>query len=750
VDGGGSCELVVGGTVGAPTLVASAVLENGRYGDLAHVGATLRVEGEARKAEMKGTLDLEGARALDLTVAAPLDLAELSRDPGRVTRDLLGASFTALAETKDLDLSKVAGRFGAPKDLAGRVDAHLELSGTPRVPRGDLKVTLRGGVTAGYAGLSGEVIVLARDGRTSLSVETAIEGATLARLKGQIALPLEKLRESAAREAAPLEARFEIPGVDLGRAGARVPVAGDLSGSASFEGSLTAPRFKADLAGKKLVLSGHVLGDLTAQAEGSGHSMGAKLHVAVEGGGTLDGSIEVEADASLPALRRRDIGTAPAKVSLVAKDVDLGFLPSVSAGLVRSAQGTLTANITATGPLARMLPRGEATVTGGKASVVELGDLTGIAAKLTLAEEVVRIDDLTAHRGEGSLDLKGELSGINRAGHPATLSAELRTSRLDIPRAGQTLATVDLDAKLAGKVTAQALDGELTVASAYVKLPDLNPRRVQSLAVRDDILVAPFSAPPVVVEAPKNPYRITLHVLVPSLVVKSDKPVIDLDLRVDTTATVAGAGPGLRGEIRVLKGRIEPVSDRSFDLGQGRIEFSGGGYESATLEIKAVYENTTERVTVTVTVTGTIEKPDVALTSQPALPESQIALLIATGHKELRADTGGVGVPDSQASAQSTQTGALGTLSSVFVKDVVGDKLPVDMVSIDPSQLRAGKYVSDKLYVGYTRRMNALTEEGENTNEVEADYQIGSQLTFQVRYGDANSGGASLIWSKDY
>jgi translocation and assembly module TamB len=93
---------------------------------------------------------------------------------------------------------------------------------------------------------------------------------------------------------------------------------------------------------------------------------------------------------------------------------------------------------------------------------------------------------------------------------------------------------------------------------------------------------------------------------------------------------------------------------------------------------------------------------------------------------------------------------ALGAVATQMFKEVLSDKLPVDTVSLDSSQIRAGKYLTDKIYVGYTRRFNANPEQGENTNEVRVEYQISPRWTFQSRYGDAQSGGASLVWSKDY
>jgi len=135
----------------------------------------------------------------------------------------------------------------------------------------------------------------------------------------------------------------------------------------------------------------------------------------------------------------------------------------------------------------------------------------------------------------------------------------------------------------------------------------------------------------------------------------------------------------------------------------------------------------------------------VKLASDPPMDEAQIALLLATGHTELKAGTGGV-----DPNLQEAGSAALGAASGLFFKDVLADKLPVDTVSLDASQIQAGKYLTDKIYVGYTRRFYAKPELGENTNEARVEFQISPRWNFEVSYGDANTGAASLIWSKDY
>jgi len=80
----------------------------------------------------------------------------------------------------------------------------------------------------------------------------------------------------------------------------------------------------------------------------------------------------------------------------------------------------------------------------------------------------------------------------------------------------------------------------------------------------------------------------------------------------------------------------------------------------------------------------------------------------------------------------------------------VQDKLPLDTVSLESTGFHAGKYVTDKIYVGYVWRWDADATKSENADEVQVDYQITPRWIFESRYGNAQAGGASLIWSKDY
>jgi translocation and assembly module TamB len=204
--------------------------------------------------------------------------------------------------------------------------------------------------------------------------------------------------------------------------------------------------------------------------------------------------------------------------------------------------------------------------------------------------------------------------------------------------------------------------------------------------------------------------------------------------------------------VEVVRGEVEPIGGRVFHVERGKITFMGGEPKEAVLDIEARYENPSAKVTVTVS--GDTTKPQLKMSSDPPMDESQIAILIATGRTELKAGSGGVGTLTGEEAGKA----ALGVVATQLFRQAIADKLPLDTVAFESAEragttsfnLRAGKYVTDKIYVGYTRVLEAEIEEGQNQNEVRVEYQISPRWTFESRYGDAKTGGASLIWSKDY
>jgi translocation and assembly module TamB len=332
----------------------------------------------------------------------------------------------------------------------------------------------------------------------------------------------------------------------------------------------------------------------------------------------------------------------------------------------------------------------------------------------------------------------------------AKLSAKLSADGFTIVRAGMDVATVDVEATATGTWRQGAVAVDVTVPRGVVRLPKQSPRKLQSLERRKDIVVGRRAerrraAGPGANGDAEPPFVLTAHVVAPrNLWVKSDSPRMDIELKADVRYELAGGQDYAEGSIEVVRGSVEPIGGRTFGIERGRVQFTGGPPQAALLDVEARYVN--PAAVVTVNVAGPATAPEIRLSSQPPMDEGQIAMLIATGRTELKAGSGGVGTITGEEAGKA----ALGALATQAFRDLVADKLPLDTVALDAGQLRAGKYWTDRIYVGYTRRFDADPAKGENENEVRVEYQISQRWMFESRYGNAQSGGASLIWSREY
>jgi translocation and assembly module TamB len=231
--------------------------------------------------------------------------------------------------------------------------------------------------------------------------------------------------------------------------------------------------------------------------------------------------------------------------------------------------------------------------------------------------------------------------------------------------------------------------------------------------------------------------------------VRREVPRIAVELKADVTYERQAARNYMSGTVEVVRGSVEPLSDRRFEVKRGRVTFTGGPPKAAILDVEAFYEH--PAATVTVTVNGPLTKPAISHRSQPPLDDQQIAMLIATGQGESRAGTAGAAMAG-QGQAELTQNAAqkLGfAVFNTFIRNQL--PLPTGDVSFDATTARVGGYIpGTPVFVGYTRRFDAREQQGENQHEVRLEYSIDSHWTLEGRWGEANTGAASLMWSKDY
>jgi translocation and assembly module TamB len=751
-----SAEARVTGTVGAPAFEATAALEEGAYGELAPLTARLRLDATGDEAKLELRAEGGGAGGVVVSGAVPLDLSALLADPEQTLAALRRTPAEARVEIPGVNLAPLAGRFGIPDDVGGLVTGAADVKGTIDAPRGRVRLQLVDGAFEGYAGLGATVNATLGPERIAIEALGALGREALVQLDASLAAPPERIRSAEALRRTPIKIEATVPKIALDRtARSPLPLAGTVEGRLRVTGTLAEPVAELAARGDRIAVDGRPLGALEASARYSGGRGQGEAVVSPTAGGTLRATFALTASLGLGADWTK-LAEAPASARLVADQVSLGVLTAVVPDLFRSAAGRLDADLAAQGPLARLFPRGDLRISDGRVAIAEYGDWDRIALEASFGEDAMELRRLHAERRKGSLDVSGAIRGLRA--ETATVEAKAKLKTLTVVYEGQDAATVDLDANAKGKLRWPELTARVEVERGIVRIPNRTPRPLQSIDDRPDIVVGrPKERKGRAEDGQERPFHAEFDVDIPArLRITCESPRYDLTLRADTQVELEGSEVFMSGSIETVRGEVEPLGGRLFEIERGRVQFTGGPPRAAAIDAAAVWKH--PPYLVTVTVTGPALEPTVRLSSQPPRDEAEIAQLIATGRDAVKpggvsgtiSNTGGTG-GDGSITAEEAGKIAASAIANKFLGDVLLKQLPlpIDTVAVDTGGVRTGAYLNDRVYVGYTRRFEAQEAQKENRDEFRIEYQITPRWTLEGEVGDQRSSG-SLIWSRNF
>ena len=149
----------------------------------------------------------------------------------------------------------------------------------------------------------------------------------------------------------------------------------------------------------------------------------------------------------------------------------------------------------------------------------------------------------------------------------------------------------------------------------------------------------------------------------------------------------------------------------------------------------------------TINVAGSAKDPDVQLSSDPPMDQDAIAFYLATGRESGRASTNG-GSVDLEGAASSV----LGGLLFGQLRNSLRSILPVDVLTVETqggmlSQASIGKYIGDRIYIGYRQRL--IPSPNENTVEGHIEYDISRSIAAEGTVGDRTQE-ISVLWTHDF
>ncbi len=670
-------------------------------------------------------------------------LAELLRKPGELPARLSDAPLRLDVKTSSIPLPAVARLV--PQISTARGTAQLEghVTGSAHAPRGDLQVALS---NFGFPHRHiGAIDLHAEAAETGLTLRGSLtppaEAGGHATFAASWGLRPEDLAHASLRRGAPLRASLEASDLPLALVlGRRSDLQGLATATAELHGSLAEPSFKARLSFTSLRVLDKPAGEIDASADWNGRLLMAKL----TGDQPTGGKVSAQADLPFGAA---GLGTGPLTGHLAATSFDLSVFEPVlvQTGTVRALGGVLNADLALGGTRDAPEPSGTLSLTQGRLALAGFGELQHMLVSLHLDQNSLVIDRLDASSGGGPLT--AHLSAVRTGKQQLTLSGQLENKHFGIYADDQLRALLTSQADINGKLTlpGPGADVSISVHSASVRIPTLTQRELAPATLDPDIHILSwkaaatdeYSSSP---ESSRPPSPIYLRLSAPGPL-EVTGPDVRLTARAKLAVRIASDAE-LTGLVAVEKGEVNALG-RTFRIYRANVAFGDehGDFappSSGRLDVEAGQEIDGYRVTMVVL--GRLDHPVPQLSSDPPLPQSQISQMLASGSSE-----GSVG--------SQSQTGGSSIASNLLVEGMktwLKINPPVDVLTVDPSRLEAGKRITRHLYIGVTDNYAAVNDPRINGTEVHARYDLGHHFALDSRYGTSQAGSFDLQWRHNW
>lgn len=766
------------------------------------LGFALTARSDEQDGTLSATLDVQGIGSkASASLATPFTVGQLLAKPPTAAQVMETPMRQLQAELSDVPLALLS-QYGLADRAGGTASMTAHLTGPLLAPVGDVKLQVRRATMNGLQPLDGELALHTDESSVRLQLAARREDTLLAQVDATVDAPIAALQDQ--------EVVGHVPFTLSARAG---PISQrelmGLSTAATPQSRLTECRTstseedEAQLPDHQNVLSLSLRArgtleqpqvDLTAGVQNIGVAevgLGqARLHYAYDNarseftaqlaspkGGTLLARGHATQALSLSAVRRGlDVSRVPLEVDVDAYQFDLSFLSGSRLPMVRSIGGVLAMDkVHVGGTVGAPTFRGKLEWKDGRLALEGLGDYQKVHVALDGSDQRFELSDLSASSGGGSLSFKAKAERTH--GDQFTFSGEGSMDDFPLVYDDQLLALVQLRTDFEGEASSRLVNlRNLSIPEAHVHLPDARRKDLQALDRPEGIILVcngtPLKpskvkrpAPPAggagnatgiggsggTNEEPQRQYWININAPRNLWVNGSDVNAelgLSENFRVEYATTAS-----IYGEVRVIRGEVEVLGRRFNIQNSSQVRFTGPAltpYINATAE----YDNEKAGVKVYVAVRGQGKDFTIKPTSDPPLPETEIYTLLATGRRTLRAGSGA-------SMNQGQVASVLGSVLASQARKALAAKLPLDVLTIEAGEeglagarLEVGKYLTDDLYLGYSGRLGTpqtqSTTRRENANAVRLEYQFSPRWSLEGEYGDAQQGGADVIWSKEY
>ena len=546
-------------------------------------------------------------------------------------------------------------------------------------------------------------------GRAGLWVDsfTLVRAPTEARIRVAGVLPW---RQPEADEVQEASLTLDLDRVEVGEilrvAQFDTLVDGLVTGTVEVTGTALRPRLDARLDARSFRFGGAVLDSARTRVSYEDRLIDGTVTGWDDGSTIVTGRIHVPIDLALTPTQRRLLDQ-PMNVTFEADGVSAGLLAFLTPGF-RNLDGRVEGEIAILGTTIEPDLQGQLRLRDGSAYFDPLAMAyrnVQLTARMNEGTEVEVEATLATRNGRGRI--QGTLDLDEPSDPRFDLTVEAR--RLDATRRRDVTAIVDGLAQLRGRYTRPVATGDVRIIRGEMNLDEI--WRQNQIVQLDTTLFQMMDTTEISYRpTPENPFLRNLRVTNMDVTMQRNFWLRSQELAMEVGGTISVEidrqvdDLRLTGTLNVVEGSYEllartPAGGRRFSIRSGSIEFVGTPGIDPNLDIEAAYRVRRpqgEPLNVVAQVSGTLQDPRVALSSDAEIPmsETDLASYILFGRA-------GAELTQSELDAASTG-GALaaglvrpvvtGGLSTLTQEGLTSLGIPVDYVSLSLPEYGISEY----------------------------------------------------------
>ena len=511
----------------------------------------------------------------------------------------------------------------------------------------------------------------------------------------------------------------------------KTPLQGKISADVNLQGTMEDPQVNAQINGSQIIYEEFKNDEVSASLNYLNQNLNLKFVITDNNATVMEATGNANVDLNLNKLGE-NLDKATFNLSVSSSGVDLSPLASISEEIEKS-EGMLVIDLKASGSVSSPTVNGQLSLKDAVFKIQSLGNqLTITNALVEMQGQKGYLRQLEIDSGKGSGTFEGEL---DMATFTYNLDGKLNNFLINPKRITSNLSG-NIDIKGQGKKFEAA--GKITVARSRITIPEEEEKEIEEIKFADE------DKEEFVVSSGRDEEDFFKENIALNLQVKMRKNNwvrgrgANIELRGDLDVNkVFGEEVRITGNISTVRGTYETLG-KLFRIEEGHVSFSGTEEINPNLDITALYR--VSDVQIYINITGTAKAPEVKLTSDPAMQETDIISYLIFGAPSDQISSG------DRAAISGVATGLAGGIAAAQLEKVLGKNLSPDVLSIgggaEGPQIEVGKYVTQDLYIAYERGTSEsiLDSTTITTNRVLLEYTIFKNVTVDADVGGENPG----------